>query len=338
MIDIFSPVEIMTGGYFSILTRWFWPTSQAKSDVAEKRLLGNIQRNYKIGWIKLDDNRAINTLFIPAKHQKRVLVVTHGYGVGLAYFFKTYPHLLSLVDQGTSICSIDWLGMGRSSRTKIKGKNLDQVEDYFIDSLEEWRIKMELDRIVLFGHSLGGYLSTCYAIKYPERVDKLILCSPGGFAERPATSRQLPWYITWLWENRFTPQGIVRILGPFGPKLLSGYTTRRFKNLDPGDLNNLHQYLYHITADYGASEYAISEIFLPGAYAKSPLLHRFSKVKAPTTFIYGTSDWMDKSAAYESIKNHSKPELHKVFTSLGGHHMYLDDHESFNELLLKILE
>jgi cardiolipin-specific phospholipase len=37
--------------------------------------------------------------------------------------------------------------------------------------------------MTLFGHSLGGYFATCYALKYPERVEKLILVSPAGIPE-----------------------------------------------------------------------------------------------------------------------------------------------------------
>eukprot|EP00834_Sanchytrium_tribonematis_P001807 NODE_47_length_32105_cov_1.240892.p6 type:complete len:342 gc:universal NODE_47_length_32105_cov_1.240892:19806-18781(-) len=339
-MDIFSPAQVLTGGYFSFLYRWFWPASSSKSDLAEKQLLSTIQ-NHKIGWVQLDNKRAINTLMIKAPNEKRVLLITHGFGVGLAYFFKTYPHLMSLVNQGTSIYAIDWLGMGRSTRNKINGKSLQDVEGYFIDSLEEWRCKMKIDKMVLFGHSLGGYLSTCYAIKYPSTVDQLILCSPAGFPEPPTQQRKWPWYgaiIKYLWTKSVTPQSIVRTLGPFGPRMLSGYTQRRFKHLNPNDLNNLHNYLYQISVDSGAGEYAISHIFLPGAYAKSPLCHRFKNVTCPTQFIYGTSDWMDKEGAYLAISKHPNPEMHKVYLSAGGHHMYLDDHWKFNDLLLDILQ
>lgn len=44
---------------------------------------------------------------------------------------------------------------------------------------------MKLEKIVLVGHSLGGFLSACYALKYPERVEKLILVSPVGLPEKP---------------------------------------------------------------------------------------------------------------------------------------------------------
>lgn len=39
--------------------------------------------------------------------------------------------------------------------------------------------------MTLIGHSLGGYLSTAYALKYPSRVDRLVLLSPAGIPENP---------------------------------------------------------------------------------------------------------------------------------------------------------
>ena len=48
-----------------------------------------------------------------------------------------------------------------------------------MDSLEQWRESMGIDKMILLGHSLGGYLAAVYALKYPERVQKLILVSPG---------------------------------------------------------------------------------------------------------------------------------------------------------------
>jgi cardiolipin-specific phospholipase len=85
------------------------------------------------------------------------------------------------------VYSIDWLGMGRSARTPLPKKqgpnghemDLDQVENYFVESLELWRKKLNIEKMTLLGHSLGGYFSIIYTLRYPERVEKLILASPG---------------------------------------------------------------------------------------------------------------------------------------------------------------
>jgi pimeloyl-ACP methyl ester carboxylesterase len=55
-----------------------------------------------------------------------------------------------------------------------------QATDFFIDSFDEWVREMGLDKkpFVLVGHSLGGYLSARYALKYPSRLKGLVLASP----------------------------------------------------------------------------------------------------------------------------------------------------------------
>lgn len=62
---------------------------------------------------------------------------------------------------------------------------VDQVEDYYVESLEKWRKNNGIDKFDLLGHSFGGYTALCYALKYPEHVKKLILVSPGGVERSP---------------------------------------------------------------------------------------------------------------------------------------------------------
>jgi cardiolipin-specific phospholipase len=80
--------------------------------------------------------------------------------------------------------------MGRSSRPKwtiAKKSNetwdeiVKEVEDHFVQSLEDWRESIGLEKMTLLGHSLGGYFATCYALQYPQRVEKLVLVSPGNY-------------------------------------------------------------------------------------------------------------------------------------------------------------
>lgn len=60
-----------------------------------------------------------------------------------------------------------------------------QAEDFFISSLEEFRQQEGLKTMTLIGHSIGGYLCSAYALKFPQHVDKLILISPVGVPESP---------------------------------------------------------------------------------------------------------------------------------------------------------
>lgn len=121
-------------------------------------------------------------------------VVLHGYGAGLGFFFRNFPALATWAsNRGANVYALDWLGMGRSARVpfRIKAKRDDisgrvrEAESFFIDSLEEWRSKMGLEKMTLIGHSLGAYFSVAYALRYPTRVHKLILLSPAGVPYNP---------------------------------------------------------------------------------------------------------------------------------------------------------
>ena len=79
---------------------------------------------------------------------------------------------------------VDWLGTGLSGRPTFTPKNTKQTEDFFIEALKEWYDKQGLEKMVLMGHSLGGYLAALYAQRHPEDVKHLILVSPAAMVCR----------------------------------------------------------------------------------------------------------------------------------------------------------
>jgi|NOAtaT_7_FD_contig_81_549811_length_1034_multi_2_in_0_out_0_1 abhydrolase domain-containing protein 5 len=70
--------------------------------------------------------------------------------------------------------------MGLSSRQPFNIQNPEEVIDYFVESINEWRKSMNIQSFILAGHSFGGYISGMYFKKYHEFVEKLILISPLG--------------------------------------------------------------------------------------------------------------------------------------------------------------
>jgi pimeloyl-ACP methyl ester carboxylesterase len=93
----------------------------------------------------------------PNERPKRTLLLMHGFGSGLGFFFNNYDDLALHFDR---VISVDWLGMGASSRsfnniqprltvydqmkslTMSKSDSSEQLStgaavDFFVDSLEE---------------------------------------------------------------------------------------------------------------------------------------------------------------------------------------------------------
>jgi cardiolipin-specific phospholipase len=317
------------------------------------------------------------------------LVMLHGYGAGLGFFYRNFEALSRV--EGWKVYALDLLGMGRSSRppfrihAKSKEDKITEAENWFIDALEEWRIKRGLERFTLLGHSLGGYLAVAYALKYPGHLNKLILASPVGIPEDPyavsedlpdandnamvneitqdaATTtrapkpeaakdtkqpprRRLPGWVSYLWEaNMVSPFSLVRWSGPLGPRLVSGWTSRRFSHLPEEEAKALHDYSYSLFRQRGSSEYALSYILAPGAFARNPLIRRIEGVGRqwiaahegvsvdgdegkkegtkerkretgfPIVFMYGEHDWMDVAGGYASEEK-IKQERERILAS-----------------------
>ncbi|KAI4276840.1 MAG: hypothetical protein LQ337_002224 [Flavoplaca oasis] len=136
-------------------------------------------------------NRALNEFSVERLDEahEQNLVMLHGYGAGLGFFYKNFEGLSRV--PGWTVYALDLLGMGRSSRppfrvhAKDRQKSITEAEDWFVDALEEWRVKRNINRFTLLGHSLGGYMAVAYALKYPGHLNKLILASPVGIPEDP---------------------------------------------------------------------------------------------------------------------------------------------------------
>ena len=72
------------------------------------------------------------------------------------------------MSQKRPLYTFDLLGFGRSSRPKFD-QEPELAEETFVESIEEWRKNLNLDKVILLGHSFGGYLASSYALKYPDK-------------------------------------------------------------------------------------------------------------------------------------------------------------------------
>ncbi|KAL9062916.1 MAG: hypothetical protein Q9157_008544 [Trypethelium eluteriae] len=157
-------------------------------------------RRWQSNLVKLEGkNRYLNEFSVERIDDsvENNLVMLHGYGAGLGFFYRNFEALSRA--PGWKLYALDLLGMGRSSRppfrvnAKDRQGKITEAENWFIDALEEWRIKKGIDRFTLLGHSLGSYMAVAYALKYPGHLNKLVLASPVGVPEDPyAVAADLP--------------------------------------------------------------------------------------------------------------------------------------------------
>jgi pimeloyl-ACP methyl ester carboxylesterase len=161
-----------------------------------------------------------------AKRAAPPLVCLHGYASGSGIYYAAAAPLAERWPGPVYI--LDSPGTGLSSRppwTKVTAQTcpLEEAEGFFIDRLEGWRRNMGIDRMVLCGHSLGGYLSVAYSEKHGQHVERLVLASPVGVPRAPVNLNEridnapLPIRVlAGLWKRGWGPFPVVR----WGPGVL----------------------------------------------------------------------------------------------------------------------
>lgn len=179
-------------------------------------VLSEIRSCYESDFVPVENGQKIWTLKFNPSAQRTPLVLVHGFGGGVGLWAMN----VDILAENRTVYAFDVLGFGRSSRPQLSS-DPEEAEEQFVDSIEQWREKIGLNKFVLLGHSLGGYLASSYAIKYPSRVKHLILADPWGFPVKPTEdniNRHIPVWVKLLGAvlSPFNPLAGLRAAGPWG--------------------------------------------------------------------------------------------------------------------------
>ena len=260
---------------------------------------------------------------------QKTLLLLHGYGSGLGFFFRNYGHLSNTYD---TVVAVDLLGMGGSDRGSIQDAprismlsllyqavtgNTERVDayavpkamNYFVDSIEEFCKTEGLPSSGLHvaAHSLGGLIAYNYAAKYKSRSEALILISPCGVPKLPSKEVQVPWtqgkamvnIFKLLWSSNMTPQSILRMAGSRGPGMVSSALNRRFNaRWEATELELISDYLYHISAMPASGEYALNALLSPVMYRDAPS----NSIKTSVFAKRSIEDFVDAEEGYGRLR------------------------------------
>jgi len=80
------------------------------------------------------------------------------------------------LSQNRRVYALDMMGQPGKSIPDAPIKNRNDLAEWLTDSLDQ----LGIDRTDLIGYSFGGFTGLNYAMRAPDRVDKLILLSPAG--------------------------------------------------------------------------------------------------------------------------------------------------------------
>jgi cardiolipin-specific phospholipase len=279
------------------------------------------------------------------KKQEVPLVILHGYMNGALYFYRNVVGLSQYFD---TVYSLDTPGCGLSTRAPGLLSHVDNsveaTEEFFVESLEAWRKANGLDKMILAGHSMGGYLSVAYCEKYPERVEQLVLLSPVGVPKEDealtkAARSQMSWTrrsifgtFRTLFDYGVTPAGFSRKLPASRSRsMIESYVQGRLPVItDIEEQQAVTDYLYYLAMVPGFGEDMLSRFLRSNAYARKPTVDRIPKLRVPkVSFLYGDHDWMDIHGGmevYEQCKHQTNgPQIEVYQLPQAGHLLMVDN-------------
>ncbi|XP_078050039.1 pummelig isoform X2 [Augochlora pura] len=342
--NVMADHEVVTSR--SWFWRWFrWSASSSTMlRAAEKKILSCINTVYR-GWY-VDIGPVVGTadkiwtISLNEESPKTPIVLLHGLGAGVALWCLNLDALASQ----RPVYAIDILGFGRSSRP-VFSKEAQEAENQLVRSIEEWRREMQLEKFMVLGHSMGGFLAASYCLQHPERIKHLILADPWGFPERPAERALRPAIPFWVKAIAYVIQPLnplwaVRVAGPFGQWLIEKARpdiAKKFVPLLSNDTTVIMQYIHQCNAQTPTGESAFHAMMEGFGWAKNPIIKRIGKLdpEIPITLLYGSRSWVD-SSYWETLKQARSSSYINVQAITGaGHHVYADKSDIFNKYVLE---
>ena len=127
---------------------------------------------YRIAYAKVDADAPLVESTAPLAP----IIFLHG-GPGAYVHSSTIETVGRLSSLGRDVYLYDQSGTGLSDRRRPKATSF---ASHIADLHEIVDVHVGAPRVVLIGHSYGGELAANFAARYPDRVDRLVLSSPGN--------------------------------------------------------------------------------------------------------------------------------------------------------------
>ncbi|MGN6608372.1 MAG: alpha/beta fold hydrolase [Jatrophihabitans sp.] len=129
------------------------------------------------------------------------VLLLHGIGDSSA----TWAEVLPMLAEHHLVVAPDFLGHGGSDKPRA-----DYSAPAFANGMRDLLTLLEIERVTIVGHSLGGGVAAQFAYQYPELVERLVLVAAGGAGLRVSPLLRLA-------ATPFTEIGLAALRLPTAP-------------------------------------------------------------------------------------------------------------------------
>jgi proline iminopeptidase len=266
------------------------------------------------------------SLYVKVVGQGYPLVLMHG-GPGLDH--TSLLPLQALADRFTLVF-YDHRCNGRSNGAGVTSMTWDNLTA----DAEALRQALGIEQWAVLGHSFGGNVALEYALRYPQRVSRLVLMDTGG-------------------EARQASQNAPQLLAKRGYRLSAVQAAQRFFNgqltpsqVMPNMMKFWKAYFYHINYLGLAFEmlFGPRQMMQPEAtvYGFGHLLkgwtvmHRLSEIQTPALVLSGRQDFLFPPE-HEAILADRLPNARLEIIERAGHNPQMERTAEVNRILASFL-
>lgn len=239
---------------------------------------------------------------------KPTVILLHGLGGQSANWAFNIPALAA----NYHVIAPDQIGFGKSDRLTIKYR----VGTY-VDFLDKFMSELKIEKASLVGNSLGGWVAALTAIKYPNRVEKIVLADAAGLKPPDIDLAQI---YSLNYSTRDEVRQLVKLVffnqAIFGSEMfIEQSLTLRIAANDGYTINSLIESIKR------------NEDFLNG---------RLGEIKKPTLIVWGKQDGLLKVTDGEQYKREIAGSELIVFDQC-GHVPMVEKAADFNKAVLAFL-
>ena len=282
-----------------------------------------MQKTIKDGWAEVEDLRI--HYFASAERRGTPVLLLHGGGYDSASL--SYKHAASPISEHRRVFAPDWPGYGQSDKPKM-----EYTTEYYVDFLGRLMDALGLEKASLVGISMGGAISLGFSLRWPHRVEKLVLVDshglggevPGGMASYALV--RLPLLNRLVWAALKRSRRMVRA------SLETTFYDPRIVTEDLVD--EVYQLVRKPGAGRAWKSWQENEIGREGL--RTNFVERLQELAVPTLILHGAEDrYVPVSWARRAHTLIENSELH-VFPRC-GHWLTLERPVEFNRVVLEFL-
>lgn len=239
------------------------------------------------------------------------IIFLHGFPFDKA----TWHSQLDALKSSNRVIAIDIRGFGQS-----KDEKTSLSIDLFSDDLLAFMDKLKIDKAVICGLSMGGYIALNALKRFPERFEALILCDTQCIADTPEGK-----------ENRYKTIEQINLHGA------AEFNEKFIKNVfHPDSLTTKIEIVENLRNSVFANSNNIIANGLIALAEHSETCSILNKISIPTLIMCGREDKVTPLAQSEFMHKNIKKSVLKIIES-AGHVSNLEQPKEFNKNLLAFL-